>query len=455
MKRIPIIFILIQVLAGVSFAAEWSPWYKLADGALNGIEFSFKDDCPSRDSTTCNRWWRFSSAYETPVTVESVIVWEGSAGSQKKRDRLTLKPGVNSSPAFTLYGAIDEVTVRVIADERVLDEARQEVAAEQERKAQEKQHKVDEARRAEEARQAAEAQRQEAARQAAEEQNRQEEQEEEDREYRRAQYRQKEQAVTDKRKAEKARKDKDKAAKKAADARQAELDRLEQARAEEHRQHELAQKLRRIDEESEKNKRRIAREKSEQTAKTDRHRAERDKKEQERLDRERAVREQAAKEQKEKQRLAQLEEERSIKERAEKERKEKERLDRERAKAEERAKQEKERLAAQAAEKADKKAYLAKIASGTRLQARTCPGGEGKYYLTGTYPQVSNRPVSCVDVSYRATCPGDVVGITGIATSFTGISTSCYMGDTVVLEPKPGCPVEKVRIQVLSVTPCK
>lgn len=113
---------------------------------------------------------------------------------------------------------------------------------------------------------------------------------------------------------------------------------------------------------------------------------------------------------------------------------------------------EKQRLAA--AEAQARRDYLAALASGTRLAARKCPDGEGKYYMVGILAKVSPKPVSCIDVHFKAVCPGNVVGSQGVGRNFLGASTDCFMGDTVAIEPKPACPVDQVQVQVTEVRAC-
>ena len=122
-----------------------------------------------------------------------------------------------------------------------------------------------------------------------------------------------------------------------------------------------------------------------------------------------------------------------------------------------RAKEAAEREAAKRAEAETelraKRDYLGKLITGTRLAARKCPGGEGKYYVVGLFPKVSPQPVSCKDVYFKATCPGDVVGVDGVGKNFLGAATDCYMGDTVKIEPL-ACTVEQVSVRVTDVRAC-
>lgn len=112
-----------------------------------------------------------------------------------------------------------------------------------------------------------------------------------------------------------------------------------------------------------------------------------------------------------------------------------------------------ERAQAEAQAKA-KRDFLASLSSGTRLKARKCPDGEGKYYVVGLLPKVSPRPVSCVDVHYQAICPGQSRGVVGVATNFQGIATDCFMGDAATIAPTPSCPVDQVTVQTTDVRPC-
>lgn len=108
----------------------WSPWAKLDDGGLNGIEFSHKDNCGKQGSATpCTHNWRFNSLYETDVDLEYTIAWDSGAGVQKKTVRTRLKPGENRDDSFAVNAvALDELSVRLIADTRVLADARNTVA---------------------------------------------------------------------------------------------------------------------------------------------------------------------------------------------------------------------------------------------------------------------------------------------------------------------------------------
>jgi len=146
------------------------------------------------------------------------------------------------------------------------------------------------------------------------------------------------------------------------------------------------------------------------------------------------------------QRLAQQRAEREAKIAREREaqEREQERLAREKA----------EREAKVAAEKTAQKQladYLATMRQGIRLEAITCPGGGGQYFVSGTKPQANGD--YCIDVVYRAECPGNVAASTGVASIFVG-SPGCF-GDTYRIAPKPPCEVEQVVVHVTDVRTCR
>lgn len=110
--------------------------------------------------------------------------------------------------------------------------------------------------------------------------------------------------------------------------------------------------------------------------------------------------------------------------------------------------------AAKEAEAAAKDAYLAQLVSGTKLYARTCPSGDGNYFVVGMRPRIKPELVPCVDVHYEAICEGSSRGSTGVAKNFLGVATDCFMGDTATIAPKPACPVKQVRVEVRTVRTC-
>jgi len=108
--------------------------------------------------------------------------------------------------------------------------------------------------------------------------------------------------------------------------------------------------------------------------------------------------------------------------------------------------------AAKQAEQQAKAQYLRSVASGTRLVATKCPDGAGKFYATGTRPNIKPELVACVDVHYRASCPGSRQYSNGVARNFIGMS-GCF-GDTYDINPKPDCNVDQVRIDIVEARVC-
>lgn len=99
--------------------------------------------------------------------------------------------------------------------------------------------------------------------------------------------------------------------------------------------------------------------------------------------------------------------------------------------------------------------YLAQIRDKTQLAARTCPGGEGKYYVVGLKPAIKPEVVECLDVSYTASCPGSRQTSSGVIKTFLGASTDCYLGDTAEIAPQLDCKASEVKVTVRQVTECK
>jgi hypothetical protein len=126
--------------------------------------------------------------------------------------------------------------------------------------------------------------------------------------------------------------------------------------------------------------------------------------------------------------------------------------ERKQAQARKKAEVEKTKLAEKQAEEQLRAQYLKDVAAGTRLVATKCPDGEGKYYATGTRPRIKPEAVSCVDVRFRAYCPGSRQFSEGTAHNFIGMA-GCF-GDTYDISPKPGCKVDQVRIEVVGASEC-
>lgn len=174
---------------------------------------------------------------------------------------------------------------------------------------------------------------------------------------------------------------------------------------------------------------------------------------QQRADRLRLAQAEQNQRERERERQRQAEAERRAQEAREAKRLEEQRLaqqERERQRREEElARQREKEQEAQA-----KRSYLAQMRSGIHLQARTCPDGEGNYYIVGIRPRPKPEAVSCIDVSYEAICEGSAVGSSGVASNFLGAATDCYMGDAIKIEPKPACKVKQVRVLVRDVKEC-
>lgn len=110
--------------------------------------------------------------------------------------------------------------------------------------------------------------------------------------------------------------------------------------------------------------------------------------------------------------------------------------------------------AEQDAEEQARRDYLLALTRGTELKARTCPGGEGQYYVVGLLPKIKPEKVDCVDLHYRARCEGHANYIDGVGKTFLGIATDCFMGDTYKIEPKPACPLAQLQVTVKEIRAC-
>lgn len=136
--------------------------------------------------------------------------------------------------------------------------------------------------------------------------------------------------------------------------------------------------------------------------------------------------------------------------------------ERAREEAADRAQRERERaeLAAKKRQEAQDEAkaasdYLAALTRSTRLLARKCPDGEGRYYIVGKRPNIKPEAVGCVDVHYRAQCVNSTSFTDGVGANFVGMGTDCFTGDTYPIEPKPACKVEEVQVTVRSFAACR
>ena len=124
------------------------------------------------------------------------------------------------------------------------------------------------------------------------------------------------------------------------------------------------------------------------------------------------------------------------------------------ARARDKAEKEARERAEKEAQKRAETDYLRSLRAGARARAQTCPDGEGKYYAVAKLPRLPKDVVSCIDVHFRAACPGSANYSTGVGHNFVD-GFSCFGSDTVELSPKPQCKVGDVRVEVTDVTPCK
>ena len=103
-----------------STADEWTPWAKLSDGKLNGLQFSPRSECTS-SRKECALLWRIMSNYEEPLMTEVTITWDSGKSLKNVIQRVKLQPGENISAAFSVSGmALEEVSVRVLAEPGLL-----------------------------------------------------------------------------------------------------------------------------------------------------------------------------------------------------------------------------------------------------------------------------------------------------------------------------------------------
>lgn len=116
-------------------------------------------------------------------------------------------------------------------------------------------------------------------------------------------------------------------------------------------------------------------------------------------------------------------------------------------------KAERENQARQLAQR--KTQYLAQLRDQTKLAARTCPGGEGKFYLVGMRPAIKPAVVECLDVAYTASCPGNSQRASGVIKNFLGASTDCFLGDAAEIPSQLACKASEVVVKVREVTECK
>src|SRR5690606_39117848 len=146
---------------------------------------------------------------------------------------------------------------------------------------------------------------------------------------------------------------------------------------------------------------------------------------------------------------------RQARENAERQRLEQERIAAQRQAERERAAEQQRIAAEQARERAAQqwRQQLAQARSGLRLSATTCPGGDGRYFVTGPRAQVQG----CVTLAYEARCPGTPrgSGVRGSQSNYVG--GSCLgVGDAIEIPRSPlACPAGAVQVDVVDVTACE
>ncbi len=142
-----------------------------------------------------------------------------------------------------------------------------------------------------------------------------------------------------------------------------------------------------------------------------------------------------------------IEEERRLKE-------QRESIERKRAEEAEAARKKAEKEREERAERQRKTDYISAMERGIKLGALHCPDGAGKHYIIGRRPRIKPEEVSCIDVYYKAACPGSTAVSTGVIKNFLGAATDCYFGDTSEVSPTPACKPDQVRVTVTGVRAC-
>ncbi|MCR6664018.1 MAG: cell envelope integrity protein TolA [Luteimonas sp.] len=127
----------------------------------------------------------------------------------------------------------------------------------------------------------------------------------------------------------------------------------------------------------------------------------------------------------------------------------------EQAEAERQKQFEARRIAEERARQEQQEAWqrsLQQARSTLQLGATMCPGGSGRYYVTGPRANVQG----CVTVSYEARCTGTPSGSGSRGRQHNYVGGSCLgVGDAIAIPGSPlSCPVTDVRVDVLDVTGC-
>jgi hypothetical protein len=130
-----------------------------------------------------------------------------------------------------------------------------------------------------------------------------------------------------------------------------------------------------------------------------------------------------------------------------------ERLAAEKVASEERkARREAEKKAEAEAKARAEEDYLQRLAAGTRMGAKNC---YGEQHVMGAMPSIKPRPVSCIDMHFRAYCQGSHPSgaYQGVLKNMVSMGTGCF-GDTVQIKPKLACKAEDIRVEVTQARPC-
>jgi hypothetical protein len=130
-----------------------------------------------------------------------------------------------------------------------------------------------------------------------------------------------------------------------------------------------------------------------------------------------------------------------------------ERLAAQKAAVEERkARREAEKKAEAEAKARAERDYLQQLAAGTRMGAKNC---YGEQHVMGSMPSIKPRPVACIDMHFRAYCPGtpSSAAYQGVLKNMVSMGTGCF-GDTAEIKPKLSCKAEEIRVEVTRAQPC-
>jgi hypothetical protein len=99
-----------------------------------------------------------------------------------------------------------------------------------------------------------------------------------------------------------------------------------------------------------------------------------------------------------------------------------------------------------------KQRYLKQLENGINLAGRRCYGSN---YVGGQIPNISPKPVSCIDVHYRVSCPSNSYNTyEGVLKNMVSNMGGCF-GDISKVEKNIGCEAKDFIVKVKEVTPCQ